>query len=418
MKPGDKICLITPSQLCSAPRVVKEADALAAAGYDVTVMSTRNSPVAEPLDEAILRKVVWKSRRVELRRGARPLRVLLQKSARMALSRMKMRSPMLGALAESEAFPGLLREALRERPRLYIGHCLTGLAAAWHAGRKRGVMIGFDAEDYHEAEMRPEQMGEAGVRVARALQAAAWPHLAHLTAASPLIARQLAEDYGREPAVVLNVFPKSMAPREPPEARPAGSRVRLYWFSQTIGPGRGLEEATEACSLLRTPVELHLRGHDGNNFAAQLRKRLRGAGAGHELMVHDLATPDEMARLAARCDIGLCLEQTVPFNRGICLTNKVFTYLLAGIPMVLSATPAHAELAPRLGNAAVLAEGNDPAALARAIAALAEDPERRRAAAEHAWHLGQSRYNWDVEQEEITRRVAALHAPEARNRGE
>jgi hypothetical protein len=405
------LCLITPSHLCSAPRVVKEADALVAAGYSVTVVSTRNSAVADKLDEAILQKARWKHRRVDLLSGNRPLRVALQRVARWAVASANARAASLAALAENEAFSPLAREAVRTPARMYIGHCLTGLSAALHSGSRRRALIGFDAEDYHEAELLPGQMGTAGARAASILQAAAWPRLCHLSAAAPLIAKKLGEDYGKEPGVLLNVFPKSMAPSHAPAERPIRNRPRLYWFSQTIGPGRGLDEVVDACLLLDFPVDLHLRGHDEGGFSGRLRDRMQSGQHGHNVVIETLALPDEMARLAAEYDIGLCLEQTVPLNRGICLTNKIFTYLLAGIPMVLSATPAHRELAPRLGAAAIVADTSDPRALANAITRLARDSGTWRAAAQWSWDLGQTRYNWDIEQASLVSRVHAVLGP-------
>ena len=44
--------------------------------------------------------------------------------------------------------------------------------------------------------------------------------------------------------------------------------------------------------------------------------------------------------LVVRCgfDVGLALELSEPENRDLCLTNKVFTYMLAGNAMILSET--------------------------------------------------------------------------------
>jgi glycosyltransferase involved in cell wall biosynthesis len=411
MRPGVGICLVTPSHLASAPRVVKEADALTEAGFQVTVISARNSAAADPLDEAIRRQVRWQSRRVDLRGRGRLGRSLLHRAARMILAGPGIPPLRLAAWAESSAFPALWGETRSCPARLYIGHCLTGLAAILPVARAHGAHAGFDAEDYHEAELEPEKMGTAGIRAARILQKAAWKQCEHLTAAAPLIAQQLREDYGRMPGVILNVFPKRMAPDVPPRERPKRSRVRLYWFSQTIGPGRGLEQLVEACRFLERPVEVRMRGHEEEGFARRLEEKLAVTGRGHVLQVAGLAPPDEMARLAAECDIGLCLEQNEPANRGLCLTNKIFTYLLAGVPMVLSDTPAHRELAPRLGPAALVADLENPKALAEAISRLAVDAAHGRQAAEHAWRLGQERYNWEVEKKNLVERVQRVLNP-------
>ena len=56
-----------------------------------------------------------------------------------------------------------------------------------------------------------------------------------------------------------------------PEQRPAYPRVRLHWLGQTLGSGRGLEEAIEAVRILDDDrVELHLRGRVASGYEAKL----------------------------------------------------------------------------------------------------------------------------------------------------
>jgi glycosyltransferase involved in cell wall biosynthesis len=117
------------------------------------------------------------------------------------------------------------------------------------------------------------------------------------------------------------------------------------------------------------------------------------------------AAPDQMVTLAAAYDVGLSLETDVSENRRICLTNKIFTYLLAGVPAVMSDTPAQRALAPDLGAAAKLVSLADPATIAAALDGLAEAPPRVMDAKRAAWRLGRERYNWDVEKDFLLQAV-------------
>ena len=128
-----------------------------------------------------------------------------------------------------------------------------------------------------------------------------------------------------------------------------------------------------------------------------------------------MAAPAEMVRLAADYDVGLSLETDVSENRRICLTNKIFTYLLAGVPVIMSDTPAQELLAPDLGQAARLCTLADPAGLAAILDALASAPARAEAS-QAAWRLGRERYNWDREQEVLLQSVAAAFARRERGR--
>ena len=144
----------------------------------------------------------------------------------------------------------------------------------------------------------------------------------------------------RRPTVVLNVFSEAPADRQAPSTSRDGPVFGLYWFSQTIGPDRGLEDAVAALGLLRDPrVELHLRGRWQDGYEPRLRRLASGCGSGERAIVsHPPASPDAMVSLAADMDIGLALEPPASRNNDILWSNKAFTYLLGGIPVVLSRT--------------------------------------------------------------------------------
>jgi len=45
-----KICLVSPGHVASNPRLVKEANSLVAAGYDVRVVAGDTAPFVRPLE--------------------------------------------------------------------------------------------------------------------------------------------------------------------------------------------------------------------------------------------------------------------------------------------------------------------------------------------------------------------------------
>ena len=118
-----------------------------------------------------------------------------------------------------------------------------------------------------------------------------------------------------------------------------------------------------------------------------------------------------MVRLAAAYDIGLSLETDVSENRRLCLTNKIFTYLLAGVPVLLSDTPAQRALAPDLGAAARLVLARRSAGHRRgARSTLRGLAGGARRGVGSAWRLGRERYNWEVEKGALLGSVARAFA--------
>jgi len=209
--------------------------------------------------------------------------------------------------------------------------------------------------------------------------------------------------------VINNVFPLDQAPPAPVPPPPISEEqpAVCYWFSQTVGPGRGLEEMIAVAGRLRTPVELHFRGQVAAGYAAFLAQRAAAAGLRRPLRFLPTASPDEMARLAAGAHLGLSLEQSSPLNRDLCLTNKIFVYLLAGIPQLLTPTQAQRRLAPELGAAALICDLTRPDA-AGALDQLLGDPARLAAGRRAAWALGHGAYCWDHEKLRLLAAVQAV----------
>jgi hypothetical protein len=105
---------------------------------------------------------------------------------------------------------------------------------------------------------------------------------------------------------------------------------------------------------MRVPVCLELRGYASETYKKDLQALATREGLSRKIVFLDPGEPDEMARLASHASLGLSVEDSLPLNRDICLTNKVFVYLMAGIAQVLTPTRAQREIAASLGEAAML----------------------------------------------------------------
>ena len=392
------ICLITPGHLSSAPRVVKEASALAGAGYDVHVVAGNHFAPATVLDETLVAAASWQSHFVNYASPGYAGRKLARRLARLLVTQVP--SPALAARALHAECLRFARIAANFPARLYLGHSLAGLVSAALAARKNSTAYGFDAEDFHDEETASIAEDPRERTIRRLLHQSFLPGCAHFTAASPLISDAYATRYGPRAIPVLNAFPLSEAPA-PVDTPPVSSDrpAVFYWFSQTIGPGRGLEKVLSIMGRMRTPAALHLRGFVSATYGQSLRHLAQSLGLRHPITFLPPAAPGEMARLAATADLGLSTETPPPWNRDLCLTNKIFCYLLAGIPQLLSLTTAQGRIAADLGAAALLADLDQPDAAAVLLDQFFSNPARVRAARVAAFTASRQRYCWDLEKE-------------------
>lgn len=401
-----RVCIVTPGQLWMNPRAVKEADALSAAGYRVHVIATRLSEAMEARDRDVLRAARWTVGRVDFTGRPRWLGERLGTELARRLDGL-VPSPRLAFLAHSPLTRRLTATTTAVRADLYIAHYPAALPAAVAAARRHGARFAFDAEDFHPGDL-PD--GPAAARPNRwidALERQALPRAAYVTAASPGIGQAYAERYGiAQPTVIRNVFPRAEAPAHATPAGNASPRPTLYWFSQTRGGNRGLECALEAIARAATRPHLHLRGDRRPDFDDAFLRRADALDCADRVHLLDPAPPSRMVALAADHDAGLASETGRTRNHRLALANKIFTYLLAGIPAVLSDTPAHVAFAAEAPDAALLYRTDDPQSLAGVLDRLFESPERlsRARAAAHA--LGQTSLNWEAEAPQLLACVA------------
>jgi len=192
---------------------------------------------------------------------------------------------------------------------------------------------------------------------------------------------------------------KTARPLTPRLQGPSGP-IALYWFSQLIGPDRGLEDVILAMAQLPPGAfVVHLRGDSWPGYEASLRALAARCGvADRQIVVHPIAQPDEMVRLAAAHDIGLALEPGRTENSDLALGNKVFTYLLGGLAIVTTRTSAHRWFVDQVPRAAVGYDAGDASGLQARLHHWLAHPAELEAARQAAWAYGDQRFNWDVEQ--------------------
>jgi len=391
------ICLVTPGHLSTNPRLVKEADALSAAGYAVSIVAARFIPWADAADSEFAVRP-WRVKKVAFGPLAgRPTHVAQSLMRRFCLFAWRG----LGLWPERAfhpVIPSLTRAACSTQADLYIAHNLAALPAAYQAAKKHGAKLGFDAEDFHSGEMTNTPENAHRLRLTREIEMRYLPRCDYLTAASPGIANAYAVAYGVPvPTVILNVFPLPDAPIAPSDHGAAQPSPSLYWFSQTIGPDRGLEKVVEAIARSKSRPCLFLRGNPAPGYQQVLTELAEQLGAGDRLRFLAPAQPGEMVSLAAEYDLGLASEVSTTVNHDICLSNKLFTYLLAGLPVLASATAAQSELAADLPDAVFAYPQQDACVLAEKMDELLLSPFRLASARRAAWQRGHRQFNWELE---------------------
>ena len=383
--------------------MMKLAAALAEAGYGVSII---NPIYVERVYEADLRFLAdprLRSAPVKMVRRFQPW-TYYRTGVRLRLARrLLMRGDLAGRSLVSlgrgytRAFDELLKRALAQPADLYLGGTAGGLAVAARAAELRGVPYALDLEDFHSAEQDPSPEADLSHAIIAEIERRILPQARFLTVGSQAMGETYAARYGVSCQPINNVFALPETP--PPFTLDPAGRLRLVWLSQTLGPGRGIEAAIAALGRAQIQAMLTVRGNPTPGYVEEL-VALATRVAPQLRMEH--ARPDMTRTVVELCrgnDVGLALEQAHILNRDICLCNKPFTYMLAGLAVAFTDTAGQRQLARDLGEGAVLFKIDDIEAQAAGFRHWAENPAALLAAKQAAWNAAARRWHWEHPEE-------------------
>jgi len=406
-----RILILIGSHLCTAPRPQKEAAALAAAGHEVTVAGGWRDGRFASWDQLAAADAPYRFVPVaDLRPGlpAARLRRLVARLrgylARRRFARRGVFAPeLLGPFARTQ-----LRLARAFGADLTIVHAEGGL---WAADRLRqcGRRVGVDFEDWFSHDLLPGDRVHRPVAVLEQLETVLLRSCPYTVTASRCLAEALADScQAPAPAVVYNTFPE--APRDGRWSDRIDPAVpSLHWFSQTIGPGRGLEQLCQALARVRHPCQVFLRG----DLPARYQDwwaRIAPPARPSPVRLLALVPNGELASRIAGHDIGFSLEEPLCANRELTAGNKLFQYLQAGLAVITTDTRGQREVAARAPAACAVVPSADPAPLAAAIDGLLADPGKLAAAKAAARRAYETVFSWEAQRRVILDRAAAALA--------
>lgn len=391
-----RVLLVSPGQPSLNPRLVKEADALADAGYEVTVLYSYWNNWGDHLTKKLLLTKKWKA----VNAGGHPtespavyfLSRIIHKLANWSYNKFQIAVSTEFAVARAAWF--LSREARKHKADLYIGHNLGALPAVVNAAKKHKAKCGFDAEDFHRQEVSDNQ-DSFNYKIAKHLEDKYYNRLDYLTTSSPQITGRYRQLYPQKnPVTLLNVFPKSRHSKQ--RAFNKNGPLKIFWFSQTIGINRGIEDIAKALQSLKPEdFELHLLGYIAGDVKQQfINNVLLNI---KNVVFHDPIPSDEIIDFAAQFDIGLAAENSVPLNRDICLTNKIFTYLQTGVAILASNTTAQNNFLEENKGVGEIYDKGDINSLTSILSGWQADRQGLFNSCEASLKLGHDKFNWENE---------------------
>lgn len=279
------------------------------------------------------------------------------------------------------------------RARLFLANDLDTLPAVWLAARLSGRRVIFDSH-----EIFPEVPEIAGKPLVKGLwawlEARLLPRSNAVFTVNRFIAQYFQEKHGRHVHVVCNypriaAHPGQEVADRSPWAIPNGVPLLLLQGAG-INIDRGGEELVEAMHLL---PDVHLCIVGKGDALPVLKERAKRLSNVHFLGLLPYA---QMMELAQSATLGVSLDKDTNLNYRFSLPNKLFDYLRAGLPVVVSDLPAVREIVTTYRCGSVLREVT-PECIAQTVRELIHNPKQLETLRENA-KFAHAKLNWEVQE--------------------
>lgn len=377
---GLRVCMHVWGNARTDVRVMREAASLLQAGMTVSIVDTE-SDRTRPRQEQV---------RGVLVKHARPPTWRIFASFRPWLL-MKM-STMLGSLFT----------VLRTEADIYHAHDVTGLPASYLAAILHRKPLIYDA---HELPIVDPPFPSRPVlrRLATMILRRLMARCSGVITVSPPIIQELRRRYGGPPAVLVRNIPVYQ------EAPPPSNQLRQFLglapeyrialYQGKLQANRALDILIRSARYLAPQTVIVMMG-DGES-RAELEALIRQEQAQDCVKMIPSVPYAKLLEWTASANIGLILyRRSFSPNVQLCLPNKLFEYLMAGLPVLASSLDAVAELLASYDVGSVL-DSLDPEEVGCAINTLLADRDTLARRRTQALHVMRHNLRWEEDSQQL-----------------
>jgi len=406
-----KVSMIVWNEFLNDARVMKEAQTLQRAGYQVRVFALHTPGVTQQqavLDDGIevvrvARSPLWKLRKKNLQ----PAVKVGGESQQSAPVKPSLKLLVLRAVSRGWTHLALLFKMLEYRATVVHSHDVNTLPTAWLAAKLSRARLVYDAH-----EISTSREGYKSLRkVVGFVEKQLMPSANGTITTTDARAKYFARAYGVERPLVLQNRPRLIE-------SPPSNRIReelglvepwpIVLYQGGLQQGRGLEKLVRTAQHVPDCYFVLIGGGRLTQPLTQLAQELNLQHKVHFIPTVALA---ELPSYTASADVGVQPIENTCLNHYTTDSNKLFEYVIAGLPVIATDFPEIRRIV-RSNDIGLLVPANNEQALSRTIIQLLEDPALRARFASNARKTAQN-LNWESQEKclvDLYERVLLTHA--------
>jgi glycosyltransferase involved in cell wall biosynthesis len=364
------------------PRVLREATALVEAGYAVSIVDIEEEG-SHPREEEL--------RGVGLKHVLMPRAFFSTRFDKWTLIRV------------TRLFVRTTLRLLQMQADIYHGHEVSGLLPCYIAAFLRRKPVIFDAHEMPLFERPLSELGRSR-RLLRKLLAVLLayivPRCAGVITVSPPIVEELSKRYGIKDVVLLRNLPEYREVQRSDRLRQhlgLKPEVRIALYQGYLQPNRGLDRLIRAATFLDPNIMIVIMGKNRKTTQSQLEALIASEGVADRVKILPPVAYADLLDWTSSADIGLNVASPdYSLNVRYFLPNKLFEYLLAGVPVLSSSLEAMVEVI-NTNDVGQIFPSLEPEDIGNAINRMLADPAGLARQRSHALEASRNEFYWEKE---------------------
>ncbi len=230
------------------------------------------------------------------------------------------------------------------------------------------------------------------------------PRCAGVITTSPLYAQEICNQHHYPEVTLVRNFPTYQAVPKSDRLRQylgLSSGVRIALYQGNLQPNRSLDVLVHAAPFLESNIVIVLMGKAVKATRDLLEGLIVSEGVADRVKMIPPVPYEELLNWTASADIGLTIFQP-DYTRSIqlCLPNKLFEYLMAGLPVLSSQLDAIAEVI-KTYNVGQLLPSLAPSDIGATMNAMLADTSALARMRNNALEAARQEFHWENERQKL-----------------
>jgi glycosyltransferase involved in cell wall biosynthesis len=230
------------------------------------------------------------------------------------------------------------------------------------------------------------------------------PHCAEVIVTSPLHAQEIRKRYSVPAITLVRNIPRYQVVKKSDRLRKhlgLSPNTRIAIYQGNISSDRGLDILIHAASFLERDTAIVIMGKAKQATLTHLEALISKEGMTDRVKILPPVPYEELLDWTASADIGLTvLPPDFSLNTQTLLPNKLFEYLMAGLPVLSSELDAVADVI-KTYDVGQIVHSHTPSDVGRAINTMLADRTALTRMHQNALHVVQENLCWEKEKEQL-----------------